>query len=218
MTFAAYLAESGAPVCRPMSPTPVASEHGYIVTLWELLEHDRPLDAGAAGAALRVVHERAAAFTGSLRSFDPRPEALALCDVLVRSGCRQQAALIGRAVERLELPAGLVLQPIHGDAHLGNVIQTAAGPAWIDLEDVCIGPREWDLACLLHRGILTGVKDTNADAALEAYGVHDRDLVDALAAAVMLWVAPWAVYADSLDCTVSDWTTRRLEWLEHRFA
>ena len=42
------------------------------------------------------------------------------------------------------LPAGV----IHGDAHLGNMITTPAGPVLCDLDEACVGPREWDLVPL----------------------------------------------------------------------
>jgi hypothetical protein len=43
---------------------------------------------------------------------------------------------------------GFVERPLHGEPHLANVLLTPAGPRWIDLEDVCVGPLEWDLAFL----------------------------------------------------------------------
>lgn len=41
-------------------------------------------------------------------------------------------------------------RPLHGDAHAGNLLPTADGPRWTDLEDVCAGPVEWDLASRTH--------------------------------------------------------------------
>ena len=38
--------------------------------------------------------------------------------------------------------------PLHGDAHLGNVLMTDGGAVWADLEATCIGPVEWDVASL----------------------------------------------------------------------
>jgi hypothetical protein len=34
---------------------------------------------------------------------------------------------------------------IHGDAHLGNLISSSAGPVLCDFDSSCIGPPEWDL-------------------------------------------------------------------------
>lgn len=35
---------------------------------------------------------------------------------------------------------------LHGEPHLGNVLQTADGLLLIDFESACVGPMEWDLA------------------------------------------------------------------------
>lgn len=37
-------------------------------------------------------------------------------------------------------------RPLHGDMHPGNLLATHTGHRWIDFEDVCVGPLEWDLA------------------------------------------------------------------------
>jgi hypothetical protein len=42
------------------------------------------------------------------------------------------------------LPSGLV----HGDAHLGNLIPSPAGPVLCDFDSSCLGPPEWDLTPL----------------------------------------------------------------------
>jgi thiamine kinase-like enzyme len=41
------------------------------------------------------------------------------------------------------------IQPLHGDAHAGNLIATRAGLVWIDFEETCRGPVEWDLATMM---------------------------------------------------------------------
>jgi hypothetical protein len=48
--------------------------------------------------------------------------------------------------ERLpEIDYALPVSVVHGDAHLANVIPTAAGPVWCDFDSTCVGPGEWDL-------------------------------------------------------------------------
>ena len=37
---------------------------------------------------------------------------------------------------------------LHGEPHDGNLLATPNGLRWIDLEGVCLGPLEWDLAFL----------------------------------------------------------------------
>ena len=55
----------------------------------------------------------------------------------------EAVALATSAVAGLDVP----LQPVHGDAWLGNVLRTPGGPVWTDFELLCLGPRELDLAC-----------------------------------------------------------------------
>src|SRR5580704_5208883 len=37
------------------------------------------------------------------------------------------------------------MQPLHGEPHDGNRILTASGVRWLDFENACQGPLEWDL-------------------------------------------------------------------------
>ena len=60
-------------------------------------------------------------------------------------------------------------QPLHGDASLSNLLATSSGPRWNDLEDVCVGTVEWDVA-----GVLSDARAAHGDAfsaeVLAAYG------------------------------------------------
>jgi Ser/Thr protein kinase RdoA (MazF antagonist) len=51
---------------------------------------------------------------------------------------------------------------IHGEPHRGNCLATRAGPRWIDFEDACRGPVEWDLAFLTQeaRGTFENIDHT----------------------------------------------------------
>jgi Ser/Thr protein kinase RdoA (MazF antagonist) len=53
------------------------------------------------------------------------------------------------------------LCPIHGDARAGNLLQSPAGPLWMDFEAVCLGPAEWDLASM-PEGTEAWLPDVNA--------------------------------------------------------
>ncbi|WP_439663680.1 phosphotransferase family protein [Lentzea sp. HUAS TT2] len=54
------------------------------------------------------------------------------------------------------------VQPLHGDAHPGNLLITESGPVWNDFEDTWRGPVAWDVACLMSKGA--------AQRAVEIYG------------------------------------------------
>jgi Ser/Thr protein kinase RdoA (MazF antagonist) len=80
-------------------------------------------------------------------------------------------------------------RPLHGDAHARNALVTADGPVWMDLENICRGPVEYDLASLLFR---TRVHGWPAGAeAVAAYGAHDAALVEELLPVVAAFLVPW---------------------------
>jgi hypothetical protein len=170
---------------------------GRYVTFWELADGS-PASPAVAGESLRALHELARSFADPLRSFDPRPEALRLAGM---TGER----LLREAAERLELPE-LPAQPIHGDAHLGNVL---AGGRWLDFDETCAGPREWDLACLRHRLLVFGEARREIETAVAAYGDHDAAAVASCEPLVVLFTAAWGALTEPGHPR----TRRRLDWL-----
>ena len=56
-----------------------------------------------------------------------------------------------------------VEQGLHGEPHIGNYLVTPSGLRWIDFEDACRGPLEWDLAFLPTDSVATF---ENVDSAL----------------------------------------------------
>lgn len=125
---------------------------GYAATLWHEVPHVGPRPTGADLARLlRALHalpppsvplprwEPLAAVRARLDEADGvDPADLA---ILNRRYDEVHAALAGLDYE---LPHG----PIHGDAHLGNLIPGPDGPVLCDFDSTCTGPREWDLLTL----------------------------------------------------------------------
>jgi aminoglycoside phosphotransferase (APT) family kinase protein len=97
-------------------------------------------------------------------------------------------------IEELHATLGTLrspIRPLHGDAHLNNVINTAAGPLWNDWEDTCLGPLGWDAACLK----LTRDGGERAEAALAASGIRlDPAELALWVEARSLQVAVWRAY------------------------
>jgi Ser/Thr protein kinase RdoA (MazF antagonist) len=46
-----------------------------------------------------------------------------------------------------------ITHALHGEPHANNYLVTARGIRWIDFEDACRGPLEWDLAFLPQDGV-----------------------------------------------------------------
>jgi Ser/Thr protein kinase RdoA (MazF antagonist) len=120
-----------------------------------------------------------------------------------------------RSVANAMTVPDLALQPIHGDAHEENAL---AGGLWQDLDEVCAGPTEWDLASLQHRWYLFGERHAETAAALGAYGPHDHGAVELLGPLVVLAIAAWGSLAPHIGEEVGPRTRLRLAWLRERFG
>ena len=160
------------------------------VTFWQLVEHRRnePADAPAIGRSLRVLHEAVREADLDLVRFDRLDEVEGVAASLDHPDRQLMLEAIAAARERVA-KLDLVEQPIHGDAHQRNCLLTAAGPLWADLENVCRGPVEYDLACMAWRTKVHGW-DGGPDA-LAAYGPHDADLVEELMPILAAFLVPW---------------------------
>ena len=183
---------------------------GRYVTFWAHVEAV-PASPAEAGSSLRALHRAAVSYRGSsLRSFDPRPETIRVAALV--GG--EAGAVLRAAGERMTVPQ-LGQQPVHGDAHLGNAL---AGGRWLDFDEACRGPAEWDLACLRHRSFFFGELARETREALAAYGPHDEAAVSALDPLVVLSTASWGAMGQLLGERIGPRTQRRLDWLRERYA
>jgi len=165
LAVSAHLAAHRAPVALPHATMPQSPivENGLSVSLWNYVPHEKRGDKSAlkqAAEALNHVHVALVDYAGRLPSFR---DVIADCfetlskDEPALPLSKSERLLLGATHDRLlrameTLP--LVLRPIHGDAHLGNVFFTDNGPLWSDFESVCVGPYEWDASCLSHKPVL----------------------------------------------------------------
>jgi aminoglycoside phosphotransferase (APT) family kinase protein len=180
LAVAGQLAAAGAPVVAPSAELPPGPHRhdGRTLSFWSYVpERDEPADPAAAGAALRDVHEGLRGFRGALPVLGHLTEAEALLARLAAEEAIDPATADALHVRVLELASLLQrlrapVQPLHGDAHLGNVLNGPAGPLWNDWEDTCLGPVHWDAACLLAPGRVTGRGDAEAEVALRAAGIE----------------------------------------------
>ena len=196
------------PPAEGVDPGPHLADGRY-VTFWTHVD-PVPATPAEAGASLRAFHQTARRHDGRLRSFDPRPEAVRIADLIGGDA----GATLQAVAARIPVP-DLPAQPIHGDAHLGNAL---AEGRWLDLDEACLGPPEWDLACLRHRSFFFGEIPRETAEALAAYGSFDEAAVAALDPLVVLWTAAWGTMAAVLGEPIGPRTHRRLTWLRERYA
>ena len=222
VSVARWLAAEGAPTVRPsrLLPPGPHERDGLLVSFWELLDHDgeRPLDAREAGRRLRAVHEALAGYPDPLPAYH-LDEIETLLDGLEPGGqvaARDLELLRAACEEARRTTVGVALRPLHGDAHLGNVLRTSGGPIWSDLENVCSGPVELDLAGLVH---WSRVKPPapDAEAALAAYGPYDAELLEAMVPIYALVVTAWTiVIARRRPGPATEVVAARLRWWRRR--
>jgi fructosamine-3-kinase len=149
--------QAQAALCLPLSerlpPGPHLGET-VVVSFWQYLppsQVDAKPSLREIGRSLEQLHDALASYRGPLPDFMndiPQVEGL-----LGRADRRwlshEQEAVLRRVFEhgfhelsRRTIPRA----PLHGDAHVGNLMLTVDGPRWLDFEDACLGPREWDIA------------------------------------------------------------------------
>jgi Phosphotransferase enzyme family len=200
VAVAGFLARAGAPVVAPSAEIdPGPHTHGGIsLSFWNYVEEtSAPLDAAEAGRRLRVCHEELSRYDGELEPLGTLAEAERWLEELAAEGridagsaqrLRDDASEARRRIEALGLP----LQAVHGDAHLDNAINTAAGPLWNDWEDVCLAPRALDLGCMQAAASVWGDDPEPVAEALAAYGDIDPKTLAVFVAARRFQGAVWS--------------------------
>jgi aminoglycoside phosphotransferase (APT) family kinase protein len=215
LAVTSYLARVGAPVAPPWTEAGPHDRAGLVVTLWWHIDHDpaRPLDGVAAGRALREVHDRMAdQDSAGLPHFARLDEVRAVAATLDLAPA--EAADLDEAVALADVVvAGLDvrLQPVHGDAWLGNVLRAPGGPVWSDFERLCLGPRELDLTCN-ETAVRSRGRRPEDDTFLAGYGDHDVALRDRLAPLELLPLAVSTYQLAASQPAYLDLARTRLAW------
>ncbi|MFJ5998941.1 phosphotransferase enzyme family protein [Streptomyces sp. NPDC092370] len=154
--LARRLAETGCPVAAlaPRVEPRVHERDGFVVTLWTYYE---PVTAGEVSPAdYAGALERLHAGMRTLEVPAPRfTERVEQAQRLVANRCRTPALadadrqVLGDTLRSLKRRIGErsgAEQLLHGEPHPGNLLTTADGPLFVDLETCCRGPVEFDLA------------------------------------------------------------------------
>jgi hypothetical protein len=169
---AIHLATHGAPVIplhRSLPPGP--HQHlGYTLNFWQFVTTtDSPPTPAATGTTLFHCHRILRQFT------DPLPPLAILHEsrkLLENPDLFPQPTLdlLKRHLDSsLHALAPFPMQPLHGDAHEGNLLPTTRGLLWTDWEDTFLGPIEWDLASIIWNPLILQNHPTTSQQILQAY-------------------------------------------------
>lgn len=224
LAIARHLAAANAPIIPPSSDLdPGLHQHsGLWLSFWKFVEAlEQPFDPYQAGQALRTCHQALKFFPGELPILALLTEARQLLvQSIAPAFSPTDADLLMQIGERsIQQLSRLPMQPIHGDSHSGNVLNTAQGVLWTDWEDTFVGPIEWDLACLVVAPYVSGVDLEKAEAALQGYGdgIDPEILEDCIVArsfVTVIWYAILQQQRPSAERQAQ--LEQRLAWLKQR--
>ncbi len=220
-SVAQHLTRRGAPVV-PLHDALPAGPHwrdGFPLNFWRYVDIlDRAPDPRQAGQTLRRCHE-------ALRDLaEPLPRLAILHEAQSLLVERELLPAAEQWLVRRRLETALAAlqhapgQPLHGDAHEGNLLVTSGGLRWSDWEDAFVGPVEWDLASLIWNARLLESDTASADAMLAGYGeaggVFDESLLDqCLIARAAVMCAWYPILYPQPDAARRAKLRHRLDWL-----
>jgi hypothetical protein len=172
---ALHLTKLGAPVI-PLHPDlpPGPYQHlGYALNFWHFVTAiDEEVEPAMIGKTLYQCHDLLRSFTEPLPELAILTESVDLLETLKQRELfpPKILQLLGdRLVSSIDALKKFRFQPLHGDAHLGNLLNTTLGPLWTDWEDTFLGPVEWDLASIIWNARILDDDQKTADEILNAY-------------------------------------------------
>jgi hypothetical protein len=193
----AFLAGRGDLVVPPTDVLPPGPHErdGLWMTMWEFVAHDAsaaPPEPRELGRSLRELHEALAGYSGDLAPVSEIRDWLArLIDKLRPSQGADRLRSELDALTPVVFESSLPAQAIHGDVSIGNLLRADGRLLWNDLEDVCTGPVEWDVAGLVSSARDRGLGEEFVDELLAGYGYADADALTPFLDAHTLYGIVW---------------------------
>lgn len=222
--IAHHLTERGAPVIPLHSDLPPGPhEHlGYPMNFWQFVTRiDAAPDPREIGRALRQCHDIMSRFAEPLPHLAIITESLGILRARELFPPDTQQMLRDHLTHSIDSLSHRPQQPLHGDAHMGNLMNTTRGLLWTDWEDTFSGPVEWDVASVIWNAQIleedhAAVKQI-CDAYCEAGGVIDEEALQhsliARAAVITAW---YPILYPNPNEDRREKLARRIEWLRQR--
>ena len=218
---AEHLTRQGAPVI-PLHPDLPVGPHeweGFPINFWRfVVATGEPPDPREAGRMLNRCHRALKTFQGRLPRLAILHEGLGMLRGQRLFDEDTQRLLLRRLEQAVERLADSPGQPLHGDAHPGNLLATTEGLLWTDWEDAFVGPVEWDVASLIWNARLLEGDAVTADAMVEGY-LAEGEALDAarmeacLVARAVVMCAWYPILYPEPDAARQGKLRQRLAWL-----
>jgi hypothetical protein len=216
--IAQHLTQHGAPTI-PLHPDlpPGPHEHlGYPLNFWEFVTRiDAEPDPAEIGRTLRQCHEIMSHFSEPLPKLAILTESLAILNERELFAKPTQQMLRDHLTNSIDVLSAYPHQPLHGDAHMGNLMNTTRGLLWTDWEDTFAGPVEWDVASIIWNAQILEEDHATVKAILDAYGpVNNEALNQSLIGRAAVMTAWYPILYPNPNEERQRKLRSRIEWLE----
>ena len=224
--IAQHLTELGAPVI-PLHPAlpPGPHEHlGYPMNFWEFVTRiDAESDPREIGRTLRQCHNIMRHFAEPLPHLAILSESLAILQGRELFPQATQQMLRDHLTHSIEVLSIYPQQPLHGDAHMGNLMNTTRGLVWTDWEDTFAGPIEWDAASIIWNAQILDEDHAMVQAICDAYceaggTIDDQALHHSLIARAAVLTAWYPILYPNPNEERQTRLQRRIDWLQEQSA
>lgn len=216
--IAQHLTEHEAPTI-PLHPDlpPGPHEHlGYPLNFWEFVTRiEAAPDPAEIGRTLRLCHEIMRRFQDPLPKLAILTESIAILQDRELFGQSTHQMLRDHLTTSIEVLSRYPHQVLHGDAHMGNLMNTTRGLLWTDWEDTFAGPVEWDVASIIWNAQILDQDQSTVNAILAAYGaVDEKALQQSLIGRAAVMTAWYPILYPNPNAERQAKLQRRIEWLQ----
>jgi thiamine kinase-like enzyme len=189
---------------------------GYPLNFWEFVTRiDEEPDPREIGHTLRQCHEIMSRFPEPLPKLAILTESLTILNGRELFAKPTQQMLRDHLTNSIEVLSNYPHQPLHGDAHMGNLMNTIRGLLWTDWEDTFAGPVEWDVASIIWNAKLLDEDHATVKAILDAYGpVNDEALNQSLIGRAAVMTAWYPILYPNPNEERQRRLRSRIAWLE----
>lgn len=219
--IAQHLTEHGAPVIPLHSELPPGPhEHlGYPMNFWQFVTRiDAEPDPAEIGRTLRQCHDIMRTFAEPLAKLAILTESLAILQERELFPQGTQQMLRDHLTHSIDVLSRHPHQPLHGDAHMGNLMNTTRGLLWTDWEDTFSGPVEWDVASIIWNAQILDEDHATVKSVCDAYcaaggAIDECALHQSLIARAAVMTAWYPLLYPNPNAERQAKLQRRIEWL-----
>lgn len=220
--LAAHLTQHGAPVIPLHADLPPGPhEHlGYPLNFWQFVTRvEAEPDPREIGRTMWQCHAVMRTFAEPLPKLAIITESIDILRERELFPEATQQMLRDHLAASLDMLGQFPQQPLHGDAHMGNLMNTTIGLLWTDWEDTFAGPVEWDVASIIWNAQILEEDHATVQQILRAYReaggkIDERALHQCLIARAAVITAWYPILYPNPNADRQDKLKRRIEWLE----